>query len=118
MTTTFAAATGLLATLDLLRIEGDGPVLHLRLMRPAKRNAINDTLMQQIHTAMLNLPAQARALVLSGEGDHFCAGLDLSELSEKSAFEGVRHFRVAAGAGVAKGIELAAKIATHAPLSN
>ena len=114
----FSPATGVFAQLNLLRAETSDTLVHLRRMRPAKRNAINDTLMQQIHTAMLNLPAQARALVLSGEGDHFCAGLDLSELSEKSAFEGVRHFRVAAGAGVAKGIELAAKIATHAPLSN
>ena len=80
MSTPFLPATGLLAGLTLLRIETAGPIVHLRLMRPAKRNAISDTLIQQIHTAMVNLPADARALVLSGEGDHFCAGLDLSEM--------------------------------------
>ena len=63
-------------------------------MRPAKRNAISDTLIQQIHTAMVNLPADARALVLSGEGDHFCAGLDLSEMDERNTFEGVFHSRM------------------------
>ena len=31
---------GLLATLDLLRITRAGPVLHLQLNRPAKRNAL------------------------------------------------------------------------------
>jgi len=89
----FVPASGLLADLPLLRIEISGPLVHLRMMRPAKRNAINDALITQIHTAMVNLPADARALVLSGEGDHFCAGLDLSEMSERSTFEGVAHSR-------------------------
>ena len=94
MSTPFLPATGLLAGLTLLRIETAGPIVHLRLMRPAKRNAISDTLIQQIHTAMVNLPADARALVLSGEGDHFCAGLDLSEMDERNTFEGVFHSRM------------------------
>jgi (methylthio)acryloyl-CoA hydratase len=92
-TMNFQAATGLLAGLDLLRIELADTVAHVRLMRPAKRNAINDTLVAQLHTTVTNLPANVRALVVSGEGDHFCAGLDLSELSEKSTFEGVLHSR-------------------------
>jgi (methylthio)acryloyl-CoA hydratase len=90
----FIPATGLLAGLDHLRIEVGGPVVHLRLMRPAKRNALSDTLMQQIHTAAINLPEEAGALVISGEGEHFCAGLDLSELKERSTFEGVSHSRM------------------------
>ena len=89
----FTAATGLLATLDLLRIEHSDTVTHLRLMRPAKRNAINDTLIAQIHTAAVNLPESTKALVISGEGAHFCAGLDLAELSERSVAEGVLHSR-------------------------
>jgi enoyl-CoA hydratase/carnithine racemase len=71
----------------------DGPVLQLRLNRPAKRNAINDDLIQQVHTAFINLPQDVRAVVLSGAGDHFCAGLDLSELAERSAIEGALHSR-------------------------
>ena len=35
-----------------------------------------------------------RAAVLSGEGDHFCAGLDLSELVERDIAEGVLHSRM------------------------
>ncbi len=94
MPATFSPATGLLAELSLLRVEVSGPLVHLRLMRPKKRNAISDTLIKQIHTAAVNLPAEARVLILSGEGDHFCAGLDLSEMDERSTFEGVFHSRM------------------------
>lgn len=88
-----SSGPAILASLDLLRIEVAGSVLHVRLHRPAKRNAINDALVAQMHCAFVNLPEATRAVVLSGEGDHFCAGLDLSELSEHSAAEGVVHSR-------------------------
>lgn len=94
MTLDFLPATGLLAALDLLEIGIADGVAHLRLNRPAKRNAINDTLVQQLQTAMLNLPATVRAAVLTGAGEHFCAGLDLSELSERSVADGVLHSRM------------------------
>ena len=93
MPTDFRAATGLLAQLELLRIEQRGAVLHLQLNRPAKRNAISDALVAQLHTAFVNLPEAVRAVVLSGAGEHFCAGLDLSELGERSVAEGILHSR-------------------------
>ena len=93
MTTSFSPATGLLARLDLLRIEQRDALAHIRLMRPAKRNAINDALVAQLQTAFINLPESARVVVLSGEGEHFCAGLDLSELGERSVADGIRHSR-------------------------
>lgn len=126
MPTDFTAATGLLATLDLLKVEQSGPVLHIRLNRPAKRNAINDGLVAQLHTAFLNQPEGVRAIVLSGEGDHFCAGLDLSELVARdihgaiwhsrgwhAAFESIQYGKVPViavlhGAVVGGGLELAA----------
>lgn len=86
-------ATGLLAGLALLHIETAGAVVHIRLARPAKRNALNDDLVAQLHTAFINLPAEARAVVLSGEGEHFCAGLDLSELAERDIAGGIAHSR-------------------------
>lgn len=93
MPATFSAAPGLLARLDLLRIEQADAIVHLRLNRPAKRNAINDALVAQLHTAFVNLPESARVVVLSGEGEHFCAGLDLSELGERTVAEGIVHSR-------------------------
>ncbi|MDZ5456114.1 crotonase/enoyl-CoA hydratase family protein [Azohydromonas lata] len=90
----FTPAAGLLADLDLLHVETCGPVLHVRLMRPAKRNAISDPLIQQLHTVFINLPQATRAVVVSGEGEHFCAGLDLSELVERDIGAGVQHSRM------------------------
>jgi enoyl-CoA hydratase/carnithine racemase len=92
--TSASAPSALLAALDLLKIELDGAIAHVRLNRPTKRNAVNDTLVTQLHTCFVNLPEAVRAVVLSGEGDHFCAGLDLSELGERSVFEGVAHSRM------------------------
>ena len=88
MSLNFAPATGALAAFDLLHIETAGAVAHIRLNRPAKRNAINDTLIAQLHSAFISLPAEVKAVVLSGAGEHFCAGLDLSELKERDAGEG------------------------------
>jgi enoyl-CoA hydratase/carnithine racemase len=41
-----------------------------------------------------NLPKEAGAAVIHGEGDHFCAGLDLSELKERDAGQGMQHSRM------------------------
>ena len=78
---------------DLLQIDTRDAVVHIRLARPAKRNALNDPLVAQLQAAFEQLPESARAVVLSGEGEHFCAGLDLSELSERSVGEAVLHSR-------------------------
>jgi (methylthio)acryloyl-CoA hydratase len=94
MSTAFAPATGVLASLDLLAVSHAGALTQVRLNRPAKRNALSDTLIQQLHTVFVNLPEATRAVVLSGEGDHFCAGLDLSELVERDASAGVLHSRM------------------------
>ena len=64
------------------------------LTRPAKRNALNDGLILAIRDAFQNLPKSVGAAVIDGEGEHFCAGLDLSELSERDAAEGVFHSRM------------------------
>jgi enoyl-CoA hydratase/carnithine racemase len=93
MHTQFNSVTGLLASLDLLQVSESGPVLHLRLNRPKKRNAINDTLIEQIHTVFVNLPTATKVVIVSGAGDHFCAGLDLSELVERDVHHAVLHSR-------------------------
>ena len=93
MTDAAAAPGASFAGLDLLRIEAHGAVLHVRLARAAKRNAINDPLVAQLQTVFVDLPEATRAVVLSGEGDHFCAGLDLSELQERDVAESILHSR-------------------------
>jgi len=85
---------GLLATLELLRINRAGPVLHLQLNRPAKRNALSDAFIQQLHTVFVNMPEGVRAVMLSGEGSHFCAGLDLSEVVARDIDSAVQHSRM------------------------
>jgi len=89
----FQPQSGPLSGLDLLRLERGGAVFHLRLNRPAKRNSVSDEMLRQIHTVFVNLPADIRALILSGEGEHFSAGLDLSEVSERTVAEGIHHSR-------------------------
>jgi enoyl-CoA hydratase/carnithine racemase len=77
-----------------LHIEIRGAVAVVRLTRPAKRNALSDGLILAIRDAFLQLPEGVRAAVLDGEGDHFCAGLDLSELKERDAGAGLHHSRM------------------------
>jgi enoyl-CoA hydratase/carnithine racemase len=74
-------------------LEMRGAVAVVRLCRPAKRNALSDGLIEALRDVFQNLPAEAKAAVIDGEGEHFCAGLDLSELKERDAGEGIHHSR-------------------------
>ncbi|MBY4598544.1 crotonase/enoyl-CoA hydratase family protein [Ottowia caeni] len=66
----------------------------VRLTRGAKRNALSDGLILAIRDTFQNLPDTVRAAVIDGEGEHFCAGLDLSELKERDAGQGLHHSRL------------------------
>ena len=78
-----------------LEICGDHhEVAVIRLTRPSKRNALNDALVLAIRNTFDGLPASVRAAVITGDGDHFCAGLDLSELKERDAGQGLHHSRM------------------------
>lgn len=77
-----------------LHLEMHGNVAVVRLARPAKRNALGDALILALRNLFENLPSETRAAVLCGEGDHFCAGLDLSELKERDASQGLHHSRM------------------------
>ena len=74
-----------------LRAEVRDDVAVLWLARPEKRNALNDATVLGIEAFFTSLPAGVQAVVLAAEGDHFCAGLDLAELTERSTVEGVQH---------------------------
>lgn len=79
---------------DTLQVEEHGEVAVVRLNRAAKRNALDDATVLGLETFFASPPAGARAVVLDADGDHFSAGLDLGELAERDAFEGMAHSRM------------------------
>jgi enoyl-CoA hydratase/carnithine racemase len=85
------AASSATAASELLKIEAAGPVLSVGLNRPAKRNALNDGIILAIGDCFAEIPEGIRAIVIHGVGDHFSSGLDLSELTEHDATDGLRH---------------------------
>ena len=114
---------------DFVTYETDGDIAIIGLNRPHKRNAVSDRFVEAIHDAVTRASTEASAAVIHGHGPHFCAGLDLSEHSEKPLFEAVKGSRrwhavfdgiergtipfvsALSGATVGGGFELAA--ATH-----
>ena len=109
--------------------EREEAVAILRLNRPHKRNALDDETITGIEQFFTSLPDDIGAVLLAGEGEHFSAGLDLSELKERDVTQGIAHsglwhrafekiqfgkvpaVAVLHGAVVGGGLELAA--ATH-----
>lgn len=67
----------------------DDGIAEVKIVRPEKRNAINVELVQQLGQCFQDMPEDIRAIILHGEGDHFCAGLDLSEVSEHTVPQAV-----------------------------
>jgi (methylthio)acryloyl-CoA hydratase len=76
-----------------LRAERRGAVAILKLARPKKRNALDDQTVAGIGAFFSALPDGIRAVVLAGEGEHFSAGLDLAELTERDVVAGIAHSR-------------------------
>ncbi len=112
-----------------LKAERRDDIAILTLTRVEKRNALNDPTVFGIEAFFDALPAAVKAVVLNAEGEHFSAGLDLTELTERNVTQGISHSRswhrafdriefgkvpvvaVLHGAVVGGGLELAA--ATH-----
>lgn len=80
---------------ETLLVQVDGPIGRLTLNRPAKRNALSTTALEEIARAARWFDDQAavRVVVVSGAGDHFSGGADLA------SFSGGRAPRSAADAG-------------------
>lgn len=115
--------------IDTLQLQIDGDIAVLSINREAKRNALNDALVEGLESFFRNIPDGVKAVVLAAVGDNFSSGLDLSDLTERSTFEGIAHsmswhrafeaiefasvpvVSVLKGAVVGGGLELAA--ATH-----
>lgn len=69
---------------DTLLIDIDNHVAHVRLNRPEAHNAIDGAIMNGLldFARQMMDPGEVRAIVLSGEGKSFCAGLDMSAFAE------------------------------------
>lgn len=111
------------------RVEISGDIATLVFDRPEKRNAMNDALVDSLDAFFSAPPAGVNAVILRGEGGHFCSGLDLSEHEHRDPISGVYHSRnwhrvseliefgglpvisVLTGAVIGGGLEIAA--ATH-----
>ena len=66
-------------------------VYTITLNRPAKRNAVSDRLLAALEAVWDARPEDARAVILAGAGDHFGAGLDLSEHQHRDPFGVMLH---------------------------
>ncbi|MCB0997468.1 MAG: crotonase/enoyl-CoA hydratase family protein [Acidimicrobiales bacterium] len=65
-------------------VEKDGHVLIVTLNRPEKRNAVNSEVMCRLSDAwhQLDEDDDLRVAILTGNGNTFCAGMDLSEIGK------------------------------------
>lgn len=51
----------------------------IRLNRPERLNAINHAMLSELMAALTDLAADARAVIITGEGRGFCSGLDVRD---------------------------------------
>ena len=69
--------------------EARNHVAHITLRRPERRNALNAEMSALLHDYWRRFAdGPERVALLSAEGDHFCAGVDVSDAS-KEAWKGV-----------------------------
>ena len=63
-------------------VEKQGPILVVTLNRPEKKNCVNCEGMCRLYDAWVSLDEDSdlRVAILTGNGDTFCSGMDLSEI--------------------------------------
>jgi enoyl-CoA hydratase/carnithine racemase len=79
--------------MTVLSIRHEGSVTIVSFNRPQKRNAVNDATVEALDAFFSDVPVTTRAIVLTGEGGHFSAGLDLSEHVARTPPEVMAHSR-------------------------
>jgi enoyl-CoA hydratase/carnithine racemase len=62
----------------------DGPLLHVKINRPQKRNALTPAMLEELGAAVAaaDTHPDVRAVIVSAEGPIFSAGIDLGALAE------------------------------------
>ncbi|KAF4558103.1 crotonase/enoyl-CoA hydratase family protein [Pseudomonas sp. CES] len=78
----------------LLQFSIEAGVAHIQLNRPEKKNAINELLIHEIEDVFTRLSKDVSVVVMSGNGNDFCSGLDLAEHKSRSPFETANHSRL------------------------
>ena len=73
----------------MIRVERRGPVGLITLDRQERRNAIDQDACRALVDAV-GETEDARVLVLTGAGDHFCAGADLTHVEDTAFVEALR----------------------------
>lgn len=77
-----------------VEIDDAAGVAVVSLNRARKRNALDTETVLGLEAFFTDPPGSARAVVLQGDGDHFCAGLDLSDLTATTVEAGLHHSRM------------------------
>jgi len=79
------------STLATVRVEsiahgdGDDALTLIRLCRPAKLNALDLAMLTALEDALARVEeSAARAVIVTGDGNHFCAGGDIDAWSKLS----------------------------------
>jgi 2-(1,2-epoxy-1,2-dihydrophenyl)acetyl-CoA isomerase len=74
-----------------ITVEKQSGVTQLQLTRPEKRNAFNSEMVVQLHQHIVEALTEdnCRCLVISGAGDHFCAGRDLTGVKSEPPVEDI-----------------------------
>jgi enoyl-CoA hydratase/carnithine racemase len=68
----------------------DGPLLHVTINRPEKRNALTPEMLEDVAAAVRSVDdhPEIRAVIVSSEGPIFSAGIDLATLNEPATDSG------------------------------
>ena len=75
---------------DTLLCTLTGGVATLTLNNPQKRNALGDEMTPALRQALLQLETDPRVLVLTGRGEAFCAGGDISGMGDALGGDGAK----------------------------
>jgi 2-(1,2-epoxy-1,2-dihydrophenyl)acetyl-CoA isomerase len=81
--------------LETLIVERDGGIVTVTLNRPHKKNAATGKTWEELHAVFAEVADTDadRVLVVTGAGDAFCSGADLSDTAASSARNGLTRMR-------------------------
>ncbi|MHC8378416.1 crotonase/enoyl-CoA hydratase family protein [Pseudomonas sp. MDT1-16] len=78
---------------DCVTYTRQGSTAIITLNRPEKRNAFSQLVFDGLRIAIDQLTDDVRAVVIAGNGTHFCAGLDLAEHQHVPPFQSMLNSR-------------------------